>query len=158
MTTKPRAPCIFSKWCAPSNNLSHVTILLRNVSPPVTAYPASAGDLSGCRPTPPLLVWSLELGLWMEALFHEPTEQKECWTHLRTKWSAHSQDQIHWEGTKSKIKWWWVLGHTAARYVVYIMWVLCPSHTPHTRTTEAGHLSVETGGADRFSHTLQAHK
>ena len=37
-------------------------------------------------------------------------------------------------------------------------WVLCPSHTPHIRTTEAGHLSVEMGGAEGFSHTLQAHK
>ena len=76
--------------------------LLRNVSHPVTAYPVSAGDLSGCRPTPPLLVWPLELGLWMEALFHEPFEQKDCWTHLRTKWSSHSQHQIFWEGTESK--------------------------------------------------------
>ena len=70
------------------------------------------------RPTRSLLVWPLQLGPRVAALFYEPTEPEECWPHLRTRRSSRLESHFHWGGVEGKANSGRVLGHAAKRYIV----------------------------------------
>ena len=70
------------------------------------------------RPTRSLLVWPLQLGPRVAALFYEPTEPEECWPHLWTRRSSRLESHFHWGGVEGKANSGRVLGHAAKRYIV----------------------------------------